>query len=485
MSKKINPNIFRLGKTKTWASQYFEKKPSEAPIYDFKTLEIKKFIYKFFKNNGLLVHDCKIYYSNENFLDIFVSYYLSMNAVKISQAISNKQNITIRAKKFFEADWFLNKFKEYLKNKRDERRYIKQNKPNKHNDRKYVKHNKPNKHNDPRDVKHNNLDTYNKFRKKKVFNKYVNFYDVICSYRSKFKQRASRQRFYFKNKLIIDKLNIYNFKAKKRIRKIVKPIRVNYFKYQNTNDLKNLFKILAKKYYLTLITKCKQAVKAKKQKFLIIKKYNQTLKKTLKTKRLKFLTIYKKYLAIKKYKTIKAIENNTFLSKFFESLHLFINKKTNIRLNICQLNKKLKNNFYFTTIKHLNKKLGSLRKFRQNDFFKDGVNLMFNSTLQSNSADLIARFIATQLKKLKRHNFFLIFIKTTFLIFINSNFSNLKGIKIKIKGRINSRPRARHRTINIGKGVPSLTINSKIDYSEKTSYTSNGTLGVKIWTHKK
>lgn len=450
MSKKINPNIFRLGKTKTWASQYFEKKPAEASIYDFKALEIKKFIYKFFKNNGLLVHDCKIYYSNENFLYIFVSYYLTINAVKIIQAISNKQNITFRTKKFFENKEFIdnfNKNKEY----------------NKHNSSKYYEYNKFNEKCNER----------NKLNEPKIniINKYVNFYDNICYYKNYFditNNFYKSRSYYRRNKLILNKLNIYNLKTKKRVRKILKSIKINNFKYQNTNDLKSFFKFLAKKYHLTLI-----------------KKHKQILKKTLKTKRLKFLTIYKKYLAIKKYKTIKTIKNNTFLSKFFESLHLFINKKTTIRLTVCQLNKKLKNNFNLTKTKHLNKKLGSLRKFRQNNFFKEGVNIMFNSTIQPNSADLIARFIATQLQKLKKHNFFLIFIKTTFLIFINSNFSNLKGIKVKIKGRLNGRPRARHRTINVGKGIPNLTINSKIDYSEKTSYTSNGTLGVKIWTYKK
>jgi ribosomal protein S3 len=56
----------------------------------------------------------------------------------------------------------------------------------------------------------------------------------------------------------------------------------------------------------------------------------------------------------------------------------------------------------------------------------------------------------------------------------------IKGIKIKIKGRINRRPRAKYRIITIG-NIPFMTLKSDIDYSETTAYTSNGTLGVKVW----
>ena len=60
-----------------------------------------------------------------------------------------------------------------------------------------------------------------------------------------------------------------------------------------------------------------------------------------------------------------------------------------------------------------------------------------------------------------------------------------RGIKIKIKGRFNGAPRARHKIIQIGTGIPALTISSKIDYGEITSYTANGTFGVKVWIHEK
>lgn len=33
-------------------------------------------------------------------------------------------------------------------------------------------------------------------------------------------------------------------------------------------------------------------------------------------------------------------------------------------------------------------------------------------------------------------------------------------------------------------GIPLLKINSKIDYFEETAFTSNGTLGIKVWVYE-
>jgi ribosomal protein S3 len=131
---------------------------------------------------------------------------------------------------------------------------------------------------------------------------------------------------------------------------------------------------------------------------------------------------------------IKIIKLNSFLEKFFKSLQFFLKKNYNI----------------FLTLKQLKKQ---------------------------NSASLLAEFIATEMQKLKKHNFFLRFVKSTLAIFRSKN------IKIKIKGRFNGAPRAKHKIIKIKNGVPALTLNSNIDYAEKTSYTQNGTFGVKVWIH--
>lgn len=381
MGQKTNPNIIRLGKNKTWNSQYFEKKPTETAIYTFKILEIKNFINKFFKDHGLNIHDCKIYYLNENSLNICISYYLTFNSVNIISYINKNQNI-----KFIQKTHTANNNKDTDNNQK-------------------LKNEQPSKL----------ISTINKTKLKK---------------------------------------NVYlNIKQKVK----------NYTNYQIIRILNNI---------KTQESLLKKSIK-------IEKKYGNI-------RRLNFLKIYKKFLLLKINKNFKTIETNKILTKFFESLQLFINKKTNIYMTFQQLNKNVKHLFNIEKIEKLKKKLVIFKKYEQNSFFKEGINTLFTCTTQKNSARLLAQFIALQLQKLKRHNFFLRFIKTALLIFCSDkNLSQIKGLKIKIKGRINGAPRAKHKIINIGKGVPNLTLEANINYADKTSYTSNGTFGVKVWTYEK
>ena len=132
----------------------------------------------------------------------------------------------------------------------------------------------------------------------------------------------------------------------------------------------------------------------------------------------------------------------------------------------------------------LRKKLLGLRRESRNQFFKETVNILVISVIRKNSAQLLAKFIAYQLGNMKRHSFFLIFLKRFIITLISEKkFSNISGVKFAIKGRFNGVPRSTHKFINIGKNIPVLTLNSKIDYGESTAYTSNGTFGVKIWTY--
>jgi ribosomal protein S3 len=98
-------------------------------------------------------------------------------------------------------------------------------------------------------------------------------------------------------------------------------------------------------------------------------------------------------------------------------------------------------------------------------------------------AKLLGYFIITQLKTLgqfKRHTFFLNFIKDALKRFKHGKYSEFKGIKIKIKGRLNGRSRSKNKTFIIANKISLIRIDSVIDYSEQTAFTSNGTLGVKI-----
>jgi ribosomal protein S3 len=262
-----------------------------------------------------------------------------------------------------------------------------------------------------------------------------------------------------KIKLINTKINHKNLNSYKHLKKNVK----RYTRYKDLNYMKKIVQNLNNS--------------SSNEQLSIIKREREVSR----LRRVKFLKYYKNYLTTQNQKNIVNIKTNAFLNKFFESLSQFTKNKVNISLTLTKLNNTVKQNISKKKSKVLKKKLVKLRRYKQNEFFKEGINIMFLTATRQNSAKLLSQFIAAQLKKLKRHNFFLRFLKNTLVLFTTKTFSNLKGIKIKIKGRFNRAPRARHKIIEIGNGVPVLTLNSKLDYSETTAFTPNGTFGVKVW----
>jgi ribosomal protein S3 len=354
MGQRINPNIFRLGKNKEWKSKYFEKKSSELAKYAFKDSEIRKYIRKFLEDNGLIMHDCRLYYTDSS-LYVFVSYYLTQKSVFLINKLNKTRKIRLNPK---------------------------------HGARKTNKQ---------------------------------AFSDV-----------------------------------KEKIK--------TYTNYQRVNYKKGIIKSVPEK---PLVQNVLRGIKQGER--------------SVKRRRLKVLRTYNNYLTLKTYKTARHSKANSFLNQLLEGLSLFTGKKLDILATFQQLNETIKPQLNKKKIQLLKKNLAQLRKYSRNDFFKDGVNLMYTCTTQPDSSELLAQFVANQLTKLKRHNFFLRFLKTTLTLFSNKAFSKLKGIKVKVKGRLNGAPRARHKTIKIG-NVPVLTLSSNISYAESTSFTSNGTFGVKVWT---
>ena len=121
-----------------------------------------------------------------------------------------------------------------------------------------------------------------------------------------------------------------------------------------------------------------------------------------------------------------------------------------------------------------------LKKFERNLFFKEGRHVFIASITQHNTANLLANFISKQLRTLKRQNFFFSFLKESLSTIMTLKFSKIKGIKILIKGRLNNAARSKNIIINLGK-ISLIAAKTKIDYAESTAFTSNGTLGVKVW----
>ena len=168
------------------------------------------------------------------------------------------------------------------------------------------------------------------------------------------------------------------------------------------------------------------------------------------------------------------------IQKFLKSLELF--KNNSVLINFKCINKDF--NITIKQKKSLRKKIMLLQKFRYTTFFKEGINLIFLSVYNKNSSKLLLKFIEMQLKTMKRQKFFMSFLKKTLTLFLNSNFSKVKGVRIKLKGRLSGIPRAKQKILNVG-DVPLQSIDSILDYSETTIPTSNGSLGVKIWIAEK
>lgn len=163
------------------------------------------------------------------------------------------------------------------------------------------------------------------------------------------------------------------------------------------------------------------------------------------------------------------------LENFFKVLSLFTKNRLNISVNFRCVNKDL--SFLKITQR---KNFILLQKFRNTPFLRDGIELLFHVVCNNTSANLLAKFIASQIRKTKRHKFFLSFLKQSLSTLLRSSVSKVKGVKIIIKGRLNGVPRAKHKIITMG-DVPAQSISEHIDYAQTTVHNSNGSYGIKVW----
>ena len=173
--------------------------------------------------------------------------------------------------------------------------------------------------------------------------------------------------------------------------------------------------------------------------------------------------------AIKKTELLDKINSQNIL----KALNSFTKNKLHITLKILDVNKHSQQA----------KTKADMNSFR---FKSSELEQLYPLILsQQNSAKLLGMFVAEQLKKTKRHNFFFNSLYKNLDIILKQKDSKIKGIKILIKGRLNNATRSNNKYIKIGM-IPLITKNQILDYSETTAFTSNGTIGVKIWiSHKK
>lgn len=261
------------------------------------------------------------------------------------------------------------------------------------------------------------------------------------------------------------------------------PANNKLFKTKPTKNVSNYFKNKT-----SAVTKI-----ASKKNFYSKKIYGKNLKQDLlqkqyflqkKSQRLKPIQTFKNYVTSVNQK-FSSNQNLNFIFKALKSISLFTQKNQDIFFYLKQINNETTFLQNVTGKKKLKIRENAIkfRRFQQNSFFKLGFNILYNSLLENQNPRLLANFIASNLKKLKRPNFFLRFIKVALKMFLTKKFSNTERIQIKISGRLNGMPRSSHKFINVGKKVPILTLNSNVTYGESTAYTSNGTIGVKIWSY--
>ena len=183
-------------------------------------------------------------------------------------------------------------------------------------------------------------------------------------------------------------------------------------------------------------------------------------------------------------------------NKHSEKGNKFTTKKTELLTKIKSENIIKTLNQFTKNRLHISLKVLNLNKHNQQNKTKTNINLsrfkipeleqLYPLILnQQHSAELLGIFIAEYLKKTKRHNMFFNSLHKNLSIILNKKNSKIKGIKILVKGRLNNATRSKNQYIKIGM-IPLITKNRIIDYSETTSFTSNGTIGIKIWVcHKK
>lgn len=204
----------------------------------------------------------------------------------------------------------------------------------------------------------------------------------------------------------------------------------------------------------------------------------------LKSKIIKFFL--KKQISIKRVK-IQIIRNERNLANFLKKLTKSLKKNFINKMEIFFVVKNIFRDSSFKSIKSmknrkklLNKIFSNLFRHKKLPFFYDSVNILFIVITKKNSAKLLSKFLAIQIKQLKRHAFFLRYIKRAVSCFIDLPNSKIKGAKIWIQGRINRKLRARGILTVIGK-LPLHTFKAKINYSQSVAYTTKGTLGIKVW----
>lgn len=166
------------------------------------------------------------------------------------------------------------------------------------------------------------------------------------------------------------------------------------------------------------------------------------------------------------------------------SLSLYT-KNHQINIKTKNLNNKYKLNSKKNEESKYNKIIKTFKRFLKDRYYRNLIKIMIIVICEKNSSSLLSEYISICVNKhRKRHGYLLFILKKCFNTLISSKFSKIKGVKIEISGRINGAPRAKTKRVQVG-SVPLQSFDSSISYHNSTSYTLNGSFGVKVWICEK
>jgi len=468
-------------------------------LFLYKTLEIQRYLNRFFKLYKIKIHNCKILYS-ENLLQIFLSFYVTTATFYIIK--KNLTKYSKECKKTFKP-LFSNKYKKRKKNHFNKLRFsnvkkVKKNKKsffsNKHKQIKKFYPNKLNILNTKKKIKNRKLNISNILKKLQIINNYI----FLTNYNNKHSNITKiKDTLYNKNLLLVaTNFLCHNFNLNST---------TNLIKFQKLLQSVLIYKKLKKKSF-----KCPYFKKKIIKKKVLLNKFKSYLTSTTKVKELQEILriilnnrpkirirnfdvkkkqkiIVRKNILLNRVKPYSATDLKEFQEILLESLNAYTKNRICISITLQNLNRY--RNFTSTQMKGLKQIFKQLRSFVKKSFFKEAINILLVIISRRKSAKILAEFISEQFRRnqlkmdqvaiSRKDNYFLGFLKQTLILLIKSEISCVKGLKIIVKGRFNRAPRARIRNIHFGKSSLQ-SFNSKVDYYQSTAYTVNGTFGIKV-----
>lgn len=115
MGQKTDARIFRQGVyRKNWEFRHVAKNDEESSLFLYKTLEVQRYLNRFFGLYKIKIHNCKIFYSH-GFLLIFVSFYLTAKTLYVIRKsltkYSKKLSTQVKRTSLRKKDWWYKKKK--------------------------------------------------------------------------------------------------------------------------------------------------------------------------------------------------------------------------------------------------------------------------------------------------------------------------------------------------------------------------------------